>query len=449
MKTTISILVCKIITFVCHLFGKSATVYPGSFVYKRNKKVLWNLNYPSTVVVVTGSSGKGSTINMAAHILKDANKKIVWNNKESNIDNAIVTTILNNTSVFSHRVNADIVLLEIDERHINGLFKPGTISHMILTNITRDQPSRNIHPDVIYDVIKNSIDDKMHLIINADDPILNRFKLHHNGKISTYGIAKNKYSLMTKPGYAIDAQYCPSCHTKLRYDTYHYGHLGIYECPKCNFKRGNIDFEASDIDLTKNTFKINGKDFVLNKNVFFAVYYTTAAYALCKLIEIDDEKIEYAINKDVMKPVRMNNNYSFMGRKVELLEPKNENALSYLQDLNYIENQSGIKTIIIGFESVSRRYSYNDLSWLWDINFEVLSDKEIDRLFLIGKYKYDIAVRLVYAGISEEKLVFIDDKDTLFKEVVNSKGNIYALVGEDVKAYINNLIKEASNEKEN
>ena len=150
-----------------------------------------------------------------------------------------------------------------------------------------------------------------------------------------------------------------------------------------------------------------------------------------------------------MKPVRMNNNYSFMGRKVELLEPKNENALSYLQDLNYIENQSGIKTIIIGFESVSRRYSYNDLSWLWDINFEVLSDKEIDRLFLIGKYKYDIAVRLVYAGISEEKLVFIDDKDTLFKEVVNSKGNIYALVGEDVKAYINNLIKEASNEKEN
>ena len=150
-----------------------------------------------------------------------------------------------------------------------------------------------------------------------------------------------------------------------------------------------------------------------------------------------------------MKPVRMNNNYNFMGRKVELLEPKNENALSYLQDLNYIENQSGIKTIIIGFESVSRRYSYNDLSWLWDINFEVLSDKEIDRLFLIGKYKYDIAVRLVYAGISEEKLVFIDNKDTLFKEVVNSKGNIYALVGEDVKAYINNLIKEASNDKEN
>ena len=78
-----------------------------------------------------------------------------------------------------------------------------------------------------------------------------------------------------------------------------------------------------------------------------------------------------------------------------------------------------------------------------------MSDKEIDRLFLIGKYKYDIAVRLVYAGISEEKLVFIDDKDTLFKEVVNSKGNVYALVGEDVKAYINNLIKEASNEKEN
>ncbi len=449
MRTTINILTCKFITFVCHLFGRNATVFPGGFVFKKNKQVLWNLKYPSTVLVVTGSSGKGSTINMVAHILKDAEKRIVWNNKESNIDNAIVTTILNNTSAFSHKVNADIILLEIDERHINGLFKPGTISHMILTNITRDQPSRNINPDLIYNAIKNAIDDKIHLIINADDPIVSRFKLEHGGKISTYGVAKNTYSLASKPGYAIDAAYCPNCQTKLRYETYHYGHLGIYECPTCDFKRGNVDYEASDIDLNNKSFKINDKDFVLNKNVFFAVYYTTAAFAFCKTIDIYDEKIEYAINSDVMAPVRMNNNYTFMGRRVELLEPKNENALSYLQDLTYIENQSEIKTVIIGFENVSRRYAYNDLSWLWDINFEILSDEKIDRLFIIGKYKYDIAVRLSYAGISEDKLVFIDDKDTLFNEVVNSKGNIYALVGEDVKAYINNLIKEASHEKEN
>ena len=63
-----------------------------------------------------------------------------------------------------------------------------------------------------------------------------------------------------------------------------------------------------------------------------------------------------------------------------MLESKNENNLSYYQSMKFIKNQKGKKTVILGFDNVSRRYQYNDLSWLWDVDFELLNDKTIDTL---------------------------------------------------------------------
>ena len=78
----------------------------------------------------------------------------------------------------------------------------------------------------------------------------------------------------------MDYAYCPKCHKKLIYDYYHYGHIGKYFCPTCDFARGNIDYEATDINLNESTIKLNGDKIHLDKNVLYAVYYTTAAIAL-------------------------------------------------------------------------------------------------------------------------------------------------------------------------
>ena len=85
MKTTIQILTCKLITNVCKLFKKNGTVYPGSIALKMNGKVLESIKYPKYVIGVTGSSGKGSTTSMLAHILKDNGLNVVWNSSGSNV----------------------------------------------------------------------------------------------------------------------------------------------------------------------------------------------------------------------------------------------------------------------------------------------------------------------------------------------------------------------------
>ena len=79
MRTTIAIIICKFIYFVEKIFKRDASVFPGSIAKLVDKNVLDKIKFPEKVIVVTGSSGKGSTVNMIAHILKTSNKKILYN----------------------------------------------------------------------------------------------------------------------------------------------------------------------------------------------------------------------------------------------------------------------------------------------------------------------------------------------------------------------------------
>lgn len=452
MRTSISIMLCKFITWGCRCLSaflhRDGSVLPGYYVLKFDKNILKKIKYPSKVVVVTGSSGKGSTVSMVAHILEGSGYRVVWNKNGSNIRNAIVTLVLNNTKVFSHKLDADVLLLEMDESYITGTFKPGTITHLAITNITRDQPSRNAHPTLIFEKIMSCLDEHMELILNVDDPLLNRAKYMHSGKVIPFGIAKTKYDSEKKPSYAVDYAYCPSCHSKLEYESYHYGHLGIYRCSRCSFSRGKVFYEASNVDFDTSKFKIRRSTLNLNKNVFFAVYYTLLAYTICERLGVNKKDILREINDNEMDSKR-GKSYVLGSRKIEMLESKNENALSYLQSIMYIRNQSNKKTVIMGFENVSRRYRYNDLSWLWDVDFEQLNDEDIDKIFLIGRFKLDVAVRLQYAGIAKERVVLVDDMSNLLDRVQSeSVGDIYTMVCFDMTEIIKNMLKERENEKE-
>ena len=190
--------------------------------------------------------------------------------------------------------------------------------------------------------------------------------------------------------------------------------------------------------------------FKLDKNVFFAIYYTLGAIALTNTIGIDIKDIKKAINDTPLKSKRMET-YKVNGRSFETIESKNENALSYLQSINYITSSPNVKTIIMGFENVSRRYKYNDLSWLYDVDYELLADdKTLDKIFLIGRFRYDVATRLYYANIPKEKIILVDDVNEIMSLVTEkSKGDIYSMVCFDMTEILTKLIKEASNEKNN
>ena len=217
MLKSFQIILNKLISWICKLFKKNGSVFPGSITYNINQKILEKIKYPKYVIGVTGSSGKGSTTSLIAHTLKSAGYDVVYNESGSNGIRAITTLILNNCTIFG-RFKHEILLLEIDEKHLHLAFGKNKMTHLVLTNITRDQTARNGSPDLVYQSIIDAIDESTTLILNADDPCLQKTQLTFKGKIITYGISNTKDSYTTSKNKNIDNDYCPNCHKKLIYN---------------------------------------------------------------------------------------------------------------------------------------------------------------------------------------------------------------------------------------
>lgn len=442
MRKFISIVMCKIANKMSRLLkGKEGSVIGGAVALKICPNILSRIKMPKYVIGITGSSGKGSTTELVARILKENNYKVVYNKNGSNVLNAVTSLILSN-STNRGILNCDVLLMELDERHMANSLKYFDLTHMLITNITRDQPPRNAHPEFIQETIKKVIKDKCHLIINADDPLVLALTLSHKGKLTTYGLDKNNYSKKYDLN-NLDGAYCPICKTKLHYKYYHYGHIGNYICTNCDFKRPALDYKAHNINVPKGTIYINKNKVNLPSNFMYSVYFVTGAYALTNELGLDKDKILKIINDESFKPKRLNI-YEFDNRKWQMLASKNENNLSYKQSLDFIINEPGKKTVVLGFDNSSRRYSENDISWIWDIDFEELNHKSIDKIVLIGRFKYDMLTRMEYTGIDRKKIILIENlQEDLIKTLKSkTKGSIYSCVCFDKEIELKEILKK-------
>lgn len=444
MRNFFTIFTCKFINKLSKLLGHEGSVIGGKYALKLDKNILKKIKLPKYVIGITGSSGKSSSTELMYNILSSNGYSVVYNKEGSNTMNAITALILNN-STLSGKLNKDVLLMELDEGFMKYIFKFFKPTHLMITNITRDQPPRNSHPDKIYNAIKSAIPDETKLILNVDDPFVNRLSINHKGKIITYGIDKNNYSYKSNIN-NLDACYCPICNKKLEYDFYHYGHIGSYHCPKDHFKRGKVDYEAKNIDVDNKLITINNNKVNLPSDFLYTVYFVTGCYALSKTIGLKDEEILKVLNSDKIKTKRLMI-YDFDNRKWQMLVSKNENNLSYKQSLDYILHRKGDKTIILGFDSSSRRYKENDISWIWDIDFEELNDKSIKNIILIGKFCNDMMLRMNYAKINKDKLILVENLNDLSNIIkTKTKGNIYSMVCFDKEIELKRIIKEENHD---
>lgn len=436
MKETCSIIINKLLYLFIKLLRpilhKDGSVTPGYYASKFCPDILDKLKYPNIIIGVTGSSGKGSTTSLIAKIFKENGYKVVWNKNGSNLYTAACTLILNNTNPFTKKINADVLLLELDESYIKDVFNKISPNYLVITNITRDQVMRNGEPELVYDKILNSINPSTHLVINANDPFVIRLMHDTNNNISKYGILKYKSDYKIPLNDSNDAIYCPNCLNKLKYHYYHYGNIGSFYCPTCKYGTNPLNYKGTDINLAAKYMTINDHIIKINHSAIFTCYATLAAYSVCNLAGLTDKQIMNALNHNNQE-YNKNNIFHVSRRKVEMLDSKPENALSYEQTLDYILSQKGLNTVIIGFDNVSRRYNLNDISWLYDIYFEKLNNPFIDKIFCIGRFRYDIAYRLELAGLKDKTIIVNDYKKNLKYEVTKySKGNIYTVIFVDM-----------------
>ena len=395
---------------------------------------------PKTVIAVTGSAGKGSTSTIIAETLRKEGKKVVHNKFGSNMLPGILSLLISNSKL-DGTIKGDVLVVEVDERYTKVVFDIIKPQYVVITNICRDQPPRHGHVDLVFDKIKEALTDKMHLILNADDPYLQKFAINSKNKITYYGISKNKYSYKLQKFRNVNMWYCPICNNKLKYSFYHIESLGDYSCSS-HFKRPDIDYLAN-LDLDKMSMVINCKyNIDIKFNVIYYAYNILAAFTTCSLLKINKDNISNYIS-EMENNKKLNDTYMYKNRRVYVMNNKNENSTTFNQSVLFTMQKRNKRTIVIGWKEISRRYEHNDMSWLYDIEFEILNDEYTDKVICVGRDKFDIATRMKLAGFKHNQIMIYDNlkdaEDMIKKE---STGDIFAILNFDYVEPFNDLMKE-------
>lgn len=409
MKTFIAVVLCKLIYFIGKKFGKGSSL-PGKIVLKLFPDILKCIHMPETIIAVSGSNGKTSTVEMAAHILTGNSINVIWNKEGSNQIEGVATFLLNNCNT-KGTVIADAVLLESDERYARITFKYFTPTHFVITNLYRDQMTRNAHSEWIFDILNDAVKPETLLILNADDPLVSCFGINHE-KTVYFSMDKNKYSATVAQGIYNDGKYCPVCKAPLEYEYYNMAHIGKYKCTSCSLHTHDAMCKITDVDLENKKIVFDGQyEISLNFASMFNVYNLLAAFTLATVLNLDKQKTAELLNGYILKNGRIMQ-FRINAHNGILLTSKHENSVSYNQSIDYIKRNEKNSIVMIIVDAISRKYYTSETSWLFDINFEGLSESKADKIILTGKYAYDLAVRFEFTDIAREKITVEPNIDT-------------------------------------
>ena len=402
MRLFFAIIVCKLLRFIGKLAGKGSSL-PGQYALKICPDALGRVKLPPCIIAVTGSNGKTSTVEMIAAILRKSGRTVVYNEEGSNQIEGVATLILCGSSL-SGRMRGDVLLLESDERYARRTFRWFHPTHFVITNLYRDQLTRNGHPEWVYDAILPAIHPDITLVLNADDPLVSCFARGRE-KVKWFGLDECSISTKEHHGVYHDGARCPACQGRMEYDCYHYEHIGHYRCADCGHHRHDADFSVTALDLEGGTLVLDGEtEIALAFKSIYNVYNILAAWSVCSLAGTDKGTMARVINNYILKNGRMVR-FTLGGHHGTLLTSKHENSVAYDTNLAYIARREEPCQVLIIVDAISRKYFTGETSWLWDIDFGQLNRAHVKKVILCGKYVNDLAMRFDYTEIPGEKIV--------------------------------------------
>ena len=408
MKKFFTILICKLLRFAGKLIGKGSSK-PGQVALKLCPDILSRVQLPKYIIAVTGSNGKTSTVEMIAHILTQNGKSVAWNKEGSNQIEGVTTLVLD-SSTLGGKVKSDILLIESDERFARYTFKYIKPTHYVITNLYRDQLTRNGHPEWVYEALLDSITDGTQLILNADDPLVSSFA-EGRKDVVWFGADKLSSDTPTLESVYNDGAYCPVCKAPMTYSTHHYNHIGHYRCTACGYHRHDTQYTITSVDLDKGEMTIDGKHTItLALKSLYNIYNILSAYTVASIVGVDGAKIAADMNNYVLKNGRVIT-FTLGSRKGTMLTSKHENSISYDQSIRVASACKEGCDVLFIVDAVSRKYFTSDVSWLYDIDFEMLNNDNIHQIVLAGKYVNDLAVRFSYTDIPNEKIKLFESID--------------------------------------
>ena len=323
------------------------------------------------VVFVSATNGKTTTTKLLAAALRAA-MPVVTNGSGANMPAGIVAALARPPAgVPAHA----LAVLEADETFLPSLL-PGTGKPLlVLGNLTRDQLDRVGEVAMVARRWRTvfTATEGLSAVANADDPHV----------VWAASVIPDVTWVSVGQRWTADSAVCPSCGSILQRDA-----AGHWSCT-CGFRRPDVSWS---IDPGGELVGPDGVRFALDLQLPGAANEANAAMAV---VAADLLGVAPSVSLPAMRAVAsVGGRYqtvSLGGRQVRLLLGKNPAGWSEM----FAMLAPAPAPVVIAINA--RAADGKDPSWLWDVPFERLADREV---IATGDRRHDLAVRLMYAEVS-------------------------------------------------
>ena len=430
IRTMAAVFAAKSAGFICRKMGRQGVTWAGKIALKINPDILEDLSSQvrKKIFVTCGTNGKTTTNNMLCAALENEGQKVVCNHTGSNMLNGVVAAFVLAAGP-TGRLDADYACIEVDEastRHVFPGLKP---DYMLLTNLFRDQLDRYGEIDITMNILEEMIRTvpKMQVIVNADDALSAYLAMDSGNPYITYGISKPVQKSAANE--IREGRFCKKCGARLEYSFYHYSQLGDYKCPS--------DVKVGD----QLSFQVEDKHLTANYKGFYNVYNILAAYAGLRTAGFSGEHFQNMLQKFNPENGRMEQ-FRIKGTGVMLNLAKN--PAGFNQNISAVMQDKTQKDIIITINDNAQ--DGTDISWLWDVDFDLLGDASIHSITVSGIRCQDMRLRMKYVDIP----VMLEEnvETAIRKRIEDGVGNLYVLVNYTALFSTHNILKKMEGEKE-
>lgn len=389
------------------------TALPGLIANRIDPRVLDKLaaRLPDGVIVVAGTNGKTTTSRMLAQMLETDGRVIAHNRSGSNLVRGVTAALADQVHRAGKR-RPTVGVIESDENALPEIVRRTHPRVLLLLNLFRDQLDRYGELETIAahwrPVIAN-LPSSTTLIVNADDPNLAALAATTNARVLTFGLNDAGATLDGLP-HASDAAICRVCEAPLVYDALFIAHLGAWRCPQCGNARPPLDVSAGQIRvesmerLFMQATRTHGTpqtlDIELTLPGIYNAYNALAALSVASAIGIPDAAVTASLGEFQPAFGRLER-VEYHGRTLTLALAKNPTGFNEL--IRTVASSGWVGPVMIGINDLDA--DGRDVSWLWDVDFERLADlPNVPHLLTAGMRGDDMAVRMLYAGMPQERI---------------------------------------------
>lgn len=421
----------------------NGTNFPGIVALKLCPDFLKQVKKPAKIIGVTGTNGKTTVCNLAIDMFKADGQIVLNNNLGSNINSGIATALLNGVGLFGG-CKYERALLEIDERSAPLIFPAIKPEILLINNLTRDSIMRNGHPEYIGRILTEEIPKETKLLINGDDLIA--VGIAPNNERKYFGIKSLDSDVTECVNLINDLRICPKCSSILEYSNRRYHHIGKAHCPSCGFESPKCDYEGQNADLQNMTIQIADKDgtetYKLLNDSVFNIYNVVAVAALFRELGYSSERVKELLGK--VQIVKSRFSEKKVGEYTIVRQmSKDKNALGASRAFDYVSGRPGDKELILMMNCLGdvKHWSEN-ICWLYDADFEFLNKDNIKNIVVTGPRAKDYYLRLKLAGVSDDRISFVEKETEAYKALKLYEGeSIYLFYGTDSIALGNAVAK--------